>query len=170
MDIPQEKKRHYGFFKRTEEVDAAWSRTAEFARALGAKKILFQSPQRFVPSEEHVEDLKQFFKKIEKDSFTLIWEPRGQWENKDVEKLCQELALSPCLDPFGHSLFEGDFVYIRLHGKGGYRYTYSEGDLLELSERVKSCPEVYIMFNNLMMYKDAQRLKNLLGRERLGFG
>jgi uncharacterized protein YecE (DUF72 family) len=150
-------------------VDAAWSRTTEFARALGAKKILFQSPRGFDPSEEHIKDLRQFFKEIKRDSFTLIWEPRGQWGSEEVEKLCQELGLSPCVDPFGNSLSKGDFVYFRLHGKTGYRYTYSEEDLLELLERVKSCPEVYILFNNLSMYEDAQRLKNLLGREGQSF-
>ena len=31
MTIPEEKKRDYGFFKGTEEVDEAWSKTAEFA-------------------------------------------------------------------------------------------------------------------------------------------
>ncbi|MEW6376424.1 MAG: DUF72 domain-containing protein, partial [Thermodesulfobacteriota bacterium] len=48
--IPVEKKKDYGFFKRTEEVEAAWSRTAEFARALGVKKIVFQSPRSFYPT------------------------------------------------------------------------------------------------------------------------
>jgi uncharacterized protein YecE (DUF72 family) len=162
MDIPQGKKKYYGFFKRTEEVDAVWSKTAEFARAIGAKKILFQSPKSFDPSEEHIKDMRQFFKKIERDSFTLIWEPRGQWESKEVEKLCQELGFSACLDPFGTSLFKGDFVYVRLHGKTGYRYTYSEEDLKELLKKVKYYPEAYLMFNNLNMVEDAQCLKVLL--------
>jgi uncharacterized protein YecE (DUF72 family) len=167
MDISEGKRKHYGFFKRTEEVDTAWLRTADFARALGAKKILFQSPRSFEPSKDHIEDLKQFFKKIGRDSFTLIWEPRGEWEGKQVEKLCQELGLSPCLDPFGSTLFKGDFIYVRLHGKTGYQYTYSGEDLEEILRRVEPYREAYLMFNNLSMVEDAQRFKILLKQKGL---
>jgi len=162
VDIPERKRKHYGFFKRTEEVDAAWLRTAEFARALGAKKILFQCPRSFNSSEDHVNNMKQFFKKIRRNSFTFIWEPRGEWEDRVVEKLCKELGLLPCLDPFGKSAFKGDLIYTRLHGKTGYRYSYSDKDLLELVNKVRSYPEAYLLFNNLNMYENAHRLKELL--------
>lgn len=162
VDIPERKRKHHGFFKRTEEVDAAWLRTAEFARVLGAKKILFQCPRSFNSSEDHVNNMKQFFKKIRRNSFTFIWEPRGEWEDRVVEKLCKELGLLPCLDPFGKSVFKGDLIYTRLHGKTGYRYSYSDKDLLELINKVRSYPEAYLLFNNLNMYENARRLKELL--------
>jgi uncharacterized protein YecE (DUF72 family) len=162
MDISEKKRKDYGFFKGTEEVDTAWLRTAEFARALGAKKILFQSPRSFKPSEDHVNRMKQFFKKIKRDSFTFIWEPRGEWEDRVVERLCKELGLLPCLDPFGKSLSKADLIYMRLHGKTGYRYSYSDEDLLELLHRVKFYPEAYLLFNNLNMDENARRLKKLL--------
>ncbi len=162
MDISEKKRKHYGFFKRTEEVDTAWLRTAEFAKAVGAKKILFQSPKSFKPLEDHVHNMKEFFKKIKRNSFTLIWEPRGEWEDRGVEKLCKELGLLPCLDPFGKSLFKGDLIYMRLHGKTGYRYSYSEEDLLELFNKVRFCSEAYLLFNNVNMYENARRLNKLL--------
>ncbi len=161
MRISEREKRQYGFFKNTEEVDKAWSKTAEFARALGAKRILFQSPKSFHPSDGHIKDLKQFFKKMKRNSFTFIWEPRGQWERKGVEELCEEMSVVPCLDPYCDPLPEGDFVYIRLHGKTGYGYTYSEEDLKELLKRMKPYREAYLMFNNMKMYENAQHLKIL---------
>jgi len=115
MDLSERNRKYYGFFKRTEEVDAAWLRTAEFAKAVGANKILFQSPRSFKPTEDHVHNMKQFFKKIERDSFRLIWEPRGEWE-----------------------------------------------DLLQLFDKVRPYPEAYLLFNNLNMYENAQRLNKLL--------
>lgn len=159
--IPEEKKKNHGFFKGTEEVDEAWLRTAEFAKALGAKKILFQSPGSFHPSNEHIKNLRQFFKKIERDSFTFIWEPRGKWESKEVERLCMELDILPCLDPYVSPLTGRDLLYIRLHGRTGYRYTYSEEDMLEFLEKAKPYREAYLMFNNVSMYDDAHRLKKL---------
>jgi uncharacterized protein YecE (DUF72 family) len=78
MAIPEKRKRDYGFFKGTEEVDSAWAKTAEFAKALGARMIVFQSPASFYPSEEHIKNLMQFFKKMKTSSFIYIWEPRGR--------------------------------------------------------------------------------------------
>jgi uncharacterized protein YecE (DUF72 family) len=161
MDIPEKNKQHYGFFKNTEEVDRAWSKTAEFARALGAKKILFQSPKSFDSSEEHIKELRRFFEQVNRDSFTFIWEPRGPWERKEVEEICEGMGIIPCLDPYHDSLPKGGFAYIRLHGKTGYRYTYSEDDLKELLKGMKPYREAYCMFNNMNMFKDAQHLKIL---------
>ena len=164
MDLSERNRKYYGFFKRTEEVDAAWLRTAEFAKAVGADKILFQSPRSFKPTEDHLRNMKQFFKKIERDSFRFIWEPRGEWEDRMVENLCEELGLIPCLDLFGKSLFKRELVYVRLHGKTGYRYSYSEEDLLQLFDRVRFYPEAYLLFNNLSMYENAQYLNELLSK------
>jgi len=108
--------------------------------------------------------MKQFFKKIERDSFRFIWEPRGEWEDRMVENLCEELGLIPCLDLFGKSLFKRELVYVRLHGKTGYRYSYSEEDLLQLFDRVRFYPEAYLLFNNLSMYENAQYLNELLSK------
>jgi len=166
MSIPEKEKKYYGFFKDTEEVGNAWSRTAEFARAVGAKKILFQSPKSFDPSETHIEDLKRFFKRIKRNSFTFVWEPRGEWGCKRVKKVCEENDVIPCLDPYGDPLPQENLIYIRLHGKTGYRYTHSEDDLKELFERMKPDQEAYVVFNNMTMYEDAQRLKVLLKAEK----
>ena len=53
--------------------------------------------------------------------------------------------------------------YLRLHGKTGYRYTYSEAEMKELIKLGEAYSEDYMMFNNMSMYKDAKRLKVLLG-------
>jgi uncharacterized protein YecE (DUF72 family) len=162
MKIPEEKKRGYGFFKGTDEVEEAWSKTAEFARALEAKKILFQSPASFFPSSGHIKNMKQFFGKIKALPFIYIWEPRGQWKREEIERVCRELEIIPCLDPFGGNSIRGNLLYLRLHGKIGYRYTYSEAEMKELIRLGKAYSEAYIMFNNMSMYEDAKCLKVLL--------
>ncbi|NWF94398.1 MAG: DUF72 domain-containing protein [Syntrophaceae bacterium] len=164
-EIPEKKRKDYGFFKGTEEVEAAWARTAEFATALSAKKILFQSPASFYPSEEHIRNLKQFFKRIGNLPFTYIWEPRGQWERPEVEKICTSLGIIPCLDPFGGTSVRGDLLYARLHGRTGYRYRYSEEEMKELIRTGEKYPNAYLMFNHVHMYEDGRRLKELLEQE-----
>jgi len=163
MKIPEKKKKNYGFFKETEEVEEGWQRTAEFARALGVEKIVFQSPASFTPSESSIRNLKHFFQKRKSNSFTFIWEPRGQWRRLEAERLCTELGIVPCLDPFEGKLAMGDLLYTRLHGRKGYRYTYSEMEMKEIMEKGMSYPNAYFMFNNVNMYEDAQRMKKLLG-------
>lgn len=163
MAIPEKKKKNYGFFKGTEEIEEAWQKTAEFARALGAEKIIFQSPASFAPSESSIKNLKQFFKKRKAYSSAFVWEPRGKWEREVVEKLCTELGIIPCLDPFEGKLAKGEILYARLHGREGYRYSYSETEMEELTEKGRFYVQAYFMFNNVTMYEDAQRMKILLG-------
>jgi uncharacterized protein YecE (DUF72 family) len=163
MSIPEKKKKNYGFFKGTEEVEEVWQKTAEFARALGARKIVFQSPASFAPSESSIKNLRQFFEKRKANSFIFIWEPRGQWERLEAERVCKELGIVPCLDPFEGKPVRGDLLYTRLHGRKGYRYSYSETEMEELMEKGKFYPQTYFMFNNVNMYEDAQRMKILLG-------
>ncbi len=161
MKISEEKK-DYGFFKGTDEVEEAWSKTAEFGRALKTKKILFQSPASFSPSSDHLKNMQQFFRKIKAFPFIYIWEPRGKWKREEVEKICRELEIIPCLDPFGGNSIPGELLYLRLHGKTGYRYTYSEAEMKELIRLGEAYSEAYMMFNNMSMYEDAKRLKVLL--------
>jgi uncharacterized protein YecE (DUF72 family) len=169
MAIPEKKKRGYGFFKGTEEVAEAWWKTAEFAKALGVGKIVFQSPASFCPSDDHIKNLKKFFKKIKTHPFVPIWEPRGEWEGGDVKRLCKELEIIPCLDPFEETSIQGDLLYTRLHGREGYRYAYSEVEMKQLIEIGKLVPQPYFMFNNVKMYEDAQRFKKLLESWRSRF-
>jgi uncharacterized protein YecE (DUF72 family) len=161
MAIPEKKKKAYGFFRATEEVAEAWLRTVEFAKALGVKKIVFQSPASFHPSDDHIQNLKQFFKRMTPHPFTLIWEPRGKWEGREVKRVCAELDLIPCLDPFEETSIQGDLLYTRLHGREGYRYTYPEIEMKQLIRIGKSYSQAYFMFNNMSMYEDAQQFRKL---------
>jgi len=160
--VSEKMKKECGSFKNTESVARAWSETAEFARALGAKKIVFQCPASYGPSEENIDRLQGFFKRIERDAFTFVWEPRGHWERKEVERICRELDIVPCLDPLTDPPGASPLLYVRLHGRTGYRYTYSDRDLMEMVKIAKQYTESYLMFNNISMYGDALRLKSLL--------
>jgi uncharacterized protein YecE (DUF72 family) len=145
---------------------------------LDARIIVFQCPPSFEPSSENKGNVKKFFSKIKRGKHILAWEPRGRWQKGDIEPLCRDLDLIHVVDPFKSEQTYGEISYYRLHGKGGYRYKYTEDDLGYLrglvgqgfslaDETPKGRPTskqktVYFMFNNVYMFEDALSLKRLV--------
>ena len=160
----------YGSFRPTEQVFAAWAKTNEIRTALGAKIVIFQTPARFDETSEHVNDLRAFFRGIERDrrDLTLVWEQRGKWSRRTIASVCAELGLIHGVDPFADdSVTAGSgFAYFRLHGappgKQMYRYTYTDDDLKGLYANCMDMEQVYVLFNNETMYEDALRFMRLI--------
>lgn len=163
VQVPVDQASRYGFFRPTPEVDAAWEHTLEIARALRADVVLFQCPARFTPTDEHVADLRAFFRRIDRAGFALAWEPRGDWSDEIVRALCQELDLLHATDPFVRPCLHGRPAYFRLHGRAGYRYRYTDDDLAQLAQWSRAAGEAYVLFNNVAMWEDAGRFQALLG-------
>ena len=167
--IPADSHDRYGFFRPTAEVGQAWERTASIARALGAPVIVFQCPPSFGPTPENKRNLLAFFGGIERGDFVLAWEPRGRCPSNEVEELCQRLDLIHCVDPFAAEATHGAVAYFRLHGRGGYRYRYGDGELEALRRMCLRQVEsgrrpVYCLFNNVFMLEDALRFQALLAQ------
>jgi len=163
LEIPQGKEGNYGFFRPTEEVMEAWSRTTEIAEALRAGVIVFQCPPSFREEEQNVANMMRFFGAIER-KFLFVWEPRGKWSDERVSALCQELALVHCVDPLPREPLCSGVSYLRLHGGPGYRHKYTDEELKWLGDRWGG--EAYFLFNNLSMYDDALRFERIVNRER----
>jgi len=162
--IPDKEKANYGFFKPTDEVFEAWEKTQKIAQLLEAKIVIFQMPPSFLPTIENKWNMKNFFRKIKRRGLILVWEPRGDWEGKEIRSLCSQLGLVHCVDPFKAEALSGELVYFRLHGIGGYRYRYTDRDLKKLKVKCEEKKEIYFMFNNIYMFEDATRFKKMVGR------
>lgn len=151
----------YGSFRPTEQVALAWERTTEIATIIDARVIVFQCPASFLPTRENVRNLNSFFENIDRDGRVLAWEPRGSdWSDALIGDLCAQNDLVHCVDPFDRDSVHGDSLYWRLHGRGGYRYRYTDQDLTDLAGRLRSHAEPgprYIMFNNISSKEDALR-------------
>jgi uncharacterized protein YecE (DUF72 family) len=161
-NIPKAMEKQYGSFKPTEEVQAAWETTREIADALAAKVIVFQCPASFVPDQENMKNLKQFFSRIKRGAHILAWEPRGKWLPRDIEYSCRDLDLVHVVDPIASPQTYGNISYYRLHGRNGYRYKYTRDDLELLKELVQEKKDCYIMFNNMHMLEDAAAFNELV--------
>jgi uncharacterized protein YecE (DUF72 family) len=68
-----------GFFRRTDEVAAAWQRTLAVARTLQAEAIVFKCPASFTETQENLANLEAFFRTAEREQHIFAWEPRGPW-------------------------------------------------------------------------------------------
>jgi uncharacterized protein YecE (DUF72 family) len=161
--IPESKKRNYGFLKPTDEVWAAWEVTGKMVEILKARIVVFQCPAGFKPTRENKKNLRSFFNTIKRKRYLFVWEPRGKWDRREISTLCEKLNLIPCVDPFKNRSFPGRIAYFRLHGKTGYRYQYTNSDLKELKSFSESFDSSYFMFNNVYMFEDAIRFKEIIG-------
>ncbi|MBI4573414.1 MAG: DUF72 domain-containing protein [candidate division NC10 bacterium] len=159
--IPEAERDLYGSFRPTEPVLKAWTDTAAVARALGASVIVFQCPPRFTPTEEHVENLRGFFRSVEHTGFVTAWEPRGDWPPDLVRRLCEELHLVHVVDPLKQLPQSEGLRYFRLHGVTGYRYLHTDQNLRTVAEQCATDNPTYALFNNLFMGEDALRLQAL---------
>ena len=161
-ELTQKEEKEAGAFKPTDTVDEAWQVTLDCARALKARTILFQCPAKFKQTPENIKNLRKFFKRIERGDMNFVWEPRGPWDDKVVKKICDDLDLWHCVDPFKHPTVTRDRCYYRLHGIGGWRYKYEEGELDELVSLLPEEGLSYVFFNNNEMFEDAVRFRKIL--------
>jgi uncharacterized protein YecE (DUF72 family) len=146
-----------GSFRPTPIVFRAWDRTLEIATILEARKIVFQCPASFEPTEENRDRMRRFFRSIERKGIVCIWEPRGAWQPREIRALSEELDLVHCVDPFRAEPVTTGLRYFRLHGIGGYRYRYTDRDLDSLAARLPPGTETWVLFNNASMFEDARR-------------
>lgn len=166
---------NYGWLKPTRENIEAWARVIEVARALKACAIVLQTPPTMPFSEESISWVRAFFREamsIAPKELVVGWEPRGEWaSNRSTEFLkaiLEENCVTNIVDLLKRKpIHVHKVLYVRLHGVGlgetNYRYKYSDEDLIKLIEYLTELryPHSYVMFNNVHMFNDAKRFKEL---------
>jgi uncharacterized protein YecE (DUF72 family) len=163
LRIPLGREEYYGFFKPTDEVHEAWERTRVILDILGARIAVFQCPSSFVQVDENIENMSRFFNSVERGRLRFAWEPRGKWDSKLIEDLCDTLDLIHVIDPLHEEMaYVDDTIYFRLHGarKDGridYGYRYVKKDLQRLLRICSGlgAKEIYCLFNNRYMFDNA---------------
>ena len=174
IKVTPEIRDRYGYFRPTDEVFEAWRLVRRICMILGAKICVFQSPPSFGYSEENAENVEAFFSSIDRKGLVLAWEPRGTWHNhpEEVKRLCDSLDLVHVVDVLRRDpVTVHEISYFRLHGLGekevNYRYKYTDKDLEVLLDKARKYEEesdvVYVMFNNVYMFDDALRFKQMIG-------
>jgi uncharacterized protein YecE (DUF72 family) len=118
--------------------------------------------------------MRKFFSKIDRGKVLLAWEPRGDWGDhpEEIRKLCEALGLVHVVDPLRTSplsLGPESTAYFRLHGFGKpsvYNYKYSDAELRRVARACETleAKEIYCMFNNVEMFRDASRLQQIFSK------
>jgi uncharacterized protein YecE (DUF72 family) len=152
-----------GAFQSSRIVKEAWDVTRACAAALRAPAVLFQCPASFQPTGTNLENLRRFFTRAKRGGLTFCFEPRGGWPREVVRELCEELDLWHVVDPFKERTTTPLNCYFRLHGRGGWRYSYEEAELEELLYMLPEDHTSYVFFNNREMLTDAVRFKEMVG-------
>jgi len=166
-ELTDMEEREVGAFKPTDSVNHGWRLTLESATALNARTILFQCPAKFTQTNKNIKNIRRFFKKIERGPLNFVWEPRGNtWDDKVVEKICRDLDLWHCVDPFFRRTVTPERCYYRLHGIRRWRYKYEEGELEELVSLLPKNGLSYVFFNNNEMFDDAMRFRKIVALAR----
>lgn len=160
----------FGLFRLTKETKTAWEETKRRAEVLKAEIILFQTPPSFSEAKENIENIYSFFCQIDRRRLTLVWEPRGKWQDETLKKISQELNLVLAFDPMVKLPMPDLFqkrgkapcaFYFRLHGGKGYRHKFTEEELNQIAQEAVSRKDGYIMFNNITMFEDAKKMKRI---------
>ena len=161
--LTEEELAEAGYFKPTTIVKEAWETTRACAEALNAKTILFQCPASLKPTDENIANIKRFFSGLERGDLNFCWEPRGKdWTDDIVRDICEEFDLWHTVDPFVRNTVTPGKVYFRLHGRGGWRYKYEEGELEELASMLPEDGTPYVFFNNREMLADAMVFEKIV--------
>jgi len=116
----------------------------------------------FTRTDENRKNLTDFFNTIDRKNYIFVWESKGDWGEKVLKEICDDLNLIDGVDPFKRVPASNNLIYYRLHGKGGYKYKYTDDELNEISDRLARTQNAYIMFNNIYMFEDALRFKKIL--------
>lgn len=166
-DLTAKEAKEVGAFKPTDSVEHGWQVTLESARALRARTILFQCPAKFAQTDANIKNIRRFFSLIDRGEMNFAWEPRGRtWDDPVIEKICRDLDLWHCVDPFVRRTLTPERCYYRLHGIRGWRYKYEQGELEELVSLLPPDGLSYVFFNNNEMFDDAARFKAIAAAGR----
>lgn len=163
--VPDNRRMNYGHFRPTAEVRRAWEETVKAAQILRAKIVVFQTPPNFKPSTENADNMRAFFGRVKGAGLICVWDARA-WRPDDAVPLCDELGLVYAVDPFRQNAVcqdcpPGDVTYVRLPGKGGFKYCYTEEELRVLAGRCGGRENTYVIFDNSYMFENALLLKGL---------
>ncbi len=168
-----------GSFKLNEKTKEYWEIMLKIARTLSARVMIAQTPPKFKPTRTNIENLRKTFEYLkskfeeEKIKTLLGWEPRGDWLIKKEEIISVTKSFNIVIhvvDPIHHDpLSHQEVYYFRLHGIPylNYKYTYTLRDyesIIEKLEKIEEegAKEVFVMFNNVNMVKNAKEFRNYL--------
>lgn len=147
-----------GGFRDSLEVYEAWMATRAAAEALGAKIVVFESPQSFVAGPDRLRDLYAFFKKAARGKLTFVWQPprTKEWESL-ADRVCQDVGVIRAFDPLRQPApKKGAFLYMRPRVPGLGTLTV---DNVATIRRAADDVPAYLVLSHRRSFQDAEKLR-----------
>ena len=132
----------------------------KIAKILKAPIILFQTPKSFKQTPENERKVLNFLETLPNKIQYALELRSWNWDERFSKWIW-------VVDPFAQEPPEQEVYYFRLHGSPPgermYHYRYTDDDLKHLTEVVRKLEgDRWVFFNNVWMYEDALRFKQLL--------
>lgn len=163
-----------GDFRASEPGRATLAALLEAITKVGARSVIFRSPESFSPSAANRDVLRAFFGEVvsaELIGVERVWQPGGLWEVRSAAKLANELGVTLAFDPLVrepgeppeiHEGLEVSGLYLRPEGgRAGLIRNEKLEDLAALIESYEDLP-VTVSFASPERWNDARNLKKLL--------
>jgi len=162
--LPKNRQAMCGSFRESLEVHEAWMATKAAAEALGAKIVVFETPASFQPGSDRLRDMNRFFKGAARGKLIFVWHPRGvEWGSLE-DKVCAELGLIRAFDPLRQAPpRKGAFLYMR--PSLARMATLGVDNMATIAAAAAEIPS-YVALSHRAAFRDAERLKDLLGSNR----
>ncbi len=163
--LTDEERNSVGSFKLNSVTKKAWEKTRIYLEILRGDKVLFQTPASFNATKENLENFFNFFSNIDREELKIVFEPRSDdWFNYIGE--INNMGIFLALDPTEKNPLNQEFHYFRIHGGKGYKHNYTREELKELAKKLLSLEgEIYVLFNNIHMFKNSIDFKKIIKRE-----
>jgi len=146
-----------GGFRDSLEVHEAWLSTRAAAEVLGARAVIFETPESFQPGPDRLRDFYRFFKALPRGRWTCVWSPRGAaWEPELKDRVCADLGLVRAFDPLRERPPErGAFLYLRPRGPRGGRLSVDNKSTIHAAAAGRPA---YVVLSHRLAFPDAEDL------------
>jgi uncharacterized protein YecE (DUF72 family) len=160
-----------GDFRTSATSQATLPPLREAMAVLGARAVVFRSPEDFSPSAANREQLQRFFGELDLGATQRVWLPGGLWEVRAALKLATPLGVTVAFDPLVrepgepaeiYMELDAPTLYFRVEGsRTGPLRTAQLEDLDMLVEHYED-RSITIAFASAERWQDARNFKKLL--------
>lgn len=155
-----------GSFQDTPEVHASFRKTVMTATALRSRLLFLKLSRTLGPQADNVNRIVQFFKKADRGTLTVVWEPPQNWPASIVSGVSKTLRLVTAVNPLSapQGAHAGGVKYFRLGagGRTGGIHSFTDPELQKIKAACDGTVN-YVVFNSgPRSFDDAVRFASLI--------
>ncbi|MCU0663446.1 MAG: DUF72 domain-containing protein [Myxococcota bacterium] len=152
----------YGGFLRSQENERLWTRTAEYARGLGADTLVLVTPAEFTPTTANCDAMRSFLTSVDRAGLTIAWEMHGPWSEDQSARIAQDASLVVAVDPLHDEPLPGPRAYFRFGPFAAMGSRIGIYNLERIAKAGEGFDDVICVFATDRAYDDARNLRKMI--------